>query len=755
MEKIINRLQKFEEFVSQNDLSDVATLLKSEYGVDKAEELQKTLLEQENKDRVLRIGILGRVKAGKSSFLNALVFDGDDVLPKAATPMTAALTILEYGESASAEVDFYTKEDLDGIKNEHEQYLKLIQQLMETKIEEMKQQDGGGKVLGLIKKSSDITPEQEEKAKAFATQEAKKNDRLFSSYDQYERILKSGISDVSELSQYKNIQAGNIDDLKNKLKDFVASDGRFMPFTKSVTLKLNNESLKDLQIIDSPGINDPVASRGERTRELLKDCDVCFLVSPSGQFLSAEDMDLLDRLTAREGVQEFYVVASQVDSQLFGSCRDEANGVLDIALQKVEDALSTHMRSTFAQQKQSYPADFSKSVLLRFDKLMSHPVICTSGMAFSLLKNWDNQSQWGEELTFVFEKLEAEYQDFFSNAEMAKNNLAKIANIEKIKELIQEVRSRKDEIQKVKKEEFLNIKNKGLEDYKIGFIKNLKEKEKKLQESDLSKIKKEKENILKVQTHGSSVLDNYYFDTTTELENQIRTALEDNIRSFFRESEQVMKESEETHTETTSYEVSTGRSFWKPWTWFGDNKETRYRTTTTTTVQAGAIRSSLDDLVYDITNLLDTKCQGILKDWKNKFSKEIVSVLRKEIGDEFIDDIAMLQRIIQEVANSIVYPDVDLGGIPEGLKKTGTIYDREAKEFMRLAEEFVANFKTRVRDDVKNYIKLVISKLREVDLSNRVFGKYNNEIARLENEIQNKQSNLDRYKTMIQTLEAI
>ena len=206
MEKIINRLQKLEEFVSQNDLSDVASSLKSEKGVDKAEDLKKTLLEQEDQDRVLRIGILGRVKAGKSSFLNALVFDGNDILPKAATPMTAALTILEYGESTSAEVDFYTEEDLEGIKNEHSQFLDLIEKIITQRMEEFK--------------------ETREKAKSIAEQEVKNNERLFSSYDQYERILSSGISDVSQLNQYKKIQADDIDDLKNKLKDFIASDGR-------------------------------------------------------------------------------------------------------------------------------------------------------------------------------------------------------------------------------------------------------------------------------------------------------------------------------------------------------------------------------------------------------------------------------------------------------------------------------------------------------------------------------------------------
>ena len=43
----------------------------------------------------LQIGIVGQVKAGKSSFLNALFFDGENILPRASTPTTAGLTILE------------------------------------------------------------------------------------------------------------------------------------------------------------------------------------------------------------------------------------------------------------------------------------------------------------------------------------------------------------------------------------------------------------------------------------------------------------------------------------------------------------------------------------------------------------------------------------------------------------------------------------------------------------------------------------
>ena len=76
---------------------------------DKAKEIM-------NPDRNLHIGIVGQVKAGKSSFLNALLFDGQEVLPKAATPMTAGLTKIVYSEREYAKVTYYTEADWSGIE---------------------------------------------------------------------------------------------------------------------------------------------------------------------------------------------------------------------------------------------------------------------------------------------------------------------------------------------------------------------------------------------------------------------------------------------------------------------------------------------------------------------------------------------------------------------------------------------------------------------------------------------------------------
>lgn len=89
-------------------------------------------------DRLLRIGIVGEVKAGKSTFLNALVFNGNQILPQAATPMTAALTKIVYSEKLRAEVEFYNKADWETINEFANEYIREYDVLKKEYIEEKK-----------------------------------------------------------------------------------------------------------------------------------------------------------------------------------------------------------------------------------------------------------------------------------------------------------------------------------------------------------------------------------------------------------------------------------------------------------------------------------------------------------------------------------------------------------------------------------------------------------------------------------------
>ena len=421
---IIELANKIEDIVIKNDLIETASFLKNNYAISKSSELEKSIKEKEDEGRVLKLGILGRVKAGKSSLLNALIFDGNDVLPKAATPMTAALTILEYGEETKADVEFFTQEDIDDIKQESIHYEKKLENIRSNEYEKLKE-------IKLKKeKISELSFEDEnelnQKALDRALKELRKDDNLSSSYDQYQRIKKSGMT-IEDLNNYNSITADNLIELNNQLLNFVGANGKYMPFTKSVTLTINQESLKNIQIIDTPGVNDPVTSREDRTKELLKDCDVVLIVSPSGQFLSSEDLDLMDRITSKEGIRELYLVASQVDNQLYGSEKTNGNGILNKVLDGIEDKLTEQQRGVLSSLKQQYP-----DIKNTFDTLIENKVILSSGISYNMMKSFENQRLWDENMKKVWENLNFHYKDFFTDKDTAILNLKKLANIEVI-----------------------------------------------------------------------------------------------------------------------------------------------------------------------------------------------------------------------------------------------------------------------------------------------------------------------------------
>ncbi len=138
-QEIIQKSALIEKTLKEQGLQERARPFISENAVIKAEELEKTLKEMQDTDRNLKVGIIGRVKAGKSSLLNALIFEGKEVLPKAATPMTASLTVLKYAQNLSAQVEFYSPKDIEELKNEHARYEREFQRIVEEEVKKQKE----------------------------------------------------------------------------------------------------------------------------------------------------------------------------------------------------------------------------------------------------------------------------------------------------------------------------------------------------------------------------------------------------------------------------------------------------------------------------------------------------------------------------------------------------------------------------------------------------------------------------------------
>ncbi len=186
----------------------------SDNAVIKTEELEKTLKELQDTNRDLKVGIIGCVKAGKSSLLNALIFESVEVLPKAATPMTASLTILKYADTLSAEVEFYIPKDILELKNEHARYVREFNKIVDEEVKKQKEKqslsnrakEGLNNILNRNKNPEEAPKERVlsdkeivKKAERIAKSELEKDIKLVSSYDQYEKMKKSGLINTEKL----------------------------------------------------------------------------------------------------------------------------------------------------------------------------------------------------------------------------------------------------------------------------------------------------------------------------------------------------------------------------------------------------------------------------------------------------------------------------------------------------------------------------------------------------------------------------
>ncbi|GAA8359148.1 hypothetical protein HpDR37_17130 [Helicobacter pylori] len=208
-QELIKKSALIEKVLKEQGLQERARPFMSDNAVIKTEELEKTLKEMQAEDRDLKVGIIGRVKAGKSSLLNALIFEGVEVLPKAATPMTASLTILKYANTLSTEVEFYSPKDIAELKNEHERYVREFNRIVEEEVKKQKEKQSlsnrtkeGFKSLGNMlnrNKNPEAVPKEnilsdkeiEKRAERIAKDKLKGDEKLVSSHDQYEKIKKA------------------------------------------------------------------------------------------------------------------------------------------------------------------------------------------------------------------------------------------------------------------------------------------------------------------------------------------------------------------------------------------------------------------------------------------------------------------------------------------------------------------------------------------------------------------------------------
>lgn len=456
---IMEGLKKNKEFYSDSYYVDFTSRIKK---------IKEKINESKKEGRLLKIGIVGEVKAGKSSFLNALIFDGEDILPKASTPMTAALTRIIFSERSEAKIVFYKKNDWETIETMSSQYDKIVENRYKEYLKKLEKQEE--KLRNSIEHMPIRKINLQEFQKEFRGQLEKEISEKYRACKELiglaEKKINKGILDKLDTEEIVKVE-----NLKEELEKYIGADGDYTPIVKHVELRINQENLKDIEIIDTPGLNDPVISRGETTKDFLGNCDVIFLLSYCGQFLSQEDISFICETLPREGVKETVIIGSKFDSGLL-----DCNKTKEL---KEAIAISQKLYNEQAKdnlEKSLVSNNYNNDNLLKIKD--SLPPIYTSSILFNCAIKNKNNLEYSEEEKHILEKLQR-FNGFEPNNYKQLLGLSGIIDVGKKLKII---KNNKENIIKEKNEEMITLEKgnllKLLEDINLNVLSNRNDIEK-------------------------------------------------------------------------------------------------------------------------------------------------------------------------------------------------------------------------------------------------------------------------------------
>ncbi|MGL2660179.1 dynamin family protein [Helicobacter pylori] len=774
-QELIKKSTLIEKMLKEQGLQERAGPFISENAVIKTEELEKTLKEMQDTDRNLKVGIIGRVKAGKSSLLNALIFEGVEVLPKAATPMTASLTVLKYAQNLSAQVEFYSQKDIAELKNEHERYEREFNRIVGEEVKRQKEKQSlsnrakegvksfSSKALSVAKgnKSDKEAPKERvlsdeeilEKARRIAKSELEKDTKLVSSHDQYERMKKSG--SLNTETKDSRIQANSLEELNQKLLQFVGANGKFMPCTKAVQISLNNPNLKDLEIIDTPGVNDPIVSREERTKALLKDCDVVFIVSPSGQFLTDSDMSLFDKVSNKEGLQEIYFVASQADSAVLSMSEvEKSNQHLPTAFENAQKALSSQLNNIMGKLIENYPNQ--REV---FEKAIKNGVILASGVCFSMYKDFNNQASWEskkEEYYNTLRNLTNAYPDAFSSDNKSKESLLFLSNMGAIEERLEKAAQEKEKIMSQKLQSYAESQANNLHKFITQLLQDLEEEKKRVKNADMGAIKEQIKAYEKLSGNIETGFKEAYEEFIFHFIKNTRDGLNETLTKAIKKASALAREEEkEEHYIERVKQGGLGGlarffgSFFGEKDW-GYNEVERTRAT----IKAGAVLDYLTEMHERCESALNDSTDSFKVVFRKELYAKVFKQLREIIPDDLIDEVAF-KKSVHAVTDKIKFEEFHYTLPSEIGAKTGFLKGDGAVQFAQSVEKHLRDFKAETENDVKEYCTDLEKGLGKQDFANGVLSKLKKDMQNLHNQVQNKEQSIAQLDAKIQALKGI
>ncbi|MBY7663047.1 dynamin family protein [Vibrio atlanticus] len=725
--EIYSKYESHTRVIDEKILGDIS-LLRDTFETD----IENAKLE----NRVLRIGIVGQIKRGKSSFLNSLLFDGKSVLPKAATPMTAALTKISYSEQPSATVEFYSKKEWNKVL-EQAHKIEKDEKIFQEQLNEFQASKASG-----LKRQRGVRPPQ----KPNYPEESK------ACFELYEMVKHSGLNVDEYLDKEHVIEStGSNETLISVLTPFVGADGKFTPIVKNSSLALNLPGLKDIEVVDTPGMNDPIVSRGRRTQEFLGQCDVIFLLSYCGQFLDSQDMSLLAQSIPNKGIEEIILIGSLFDSALLDeySNYNSIQQALPSLTASLNDQAQSEVNAVCRQD------DLNSGGQSHLMKTLQNalPPIFVSSRCYDLAKK-------GDELTEEEQHTLTRLNQMFDGFTFTPQILEAVANFKKVHSKLESVRENKDKIMSERLDNLLKGAERDLLQKLTAIAEDISHKRNNLEKGDLAEAQKKQEELAERVNAGKSKVSIVFNKYRVQIEKTLHK-VEQSIKQDSLSVKRVNSHTGSREESYTTYSEVSDSDWYNPFSWGRTRtvSSTNYRTVNYTYANVQDAVQKLEDYIIETSDrLYQSSSQAINI---NQFREDIKQAVKGLF--DFSDPDFDPEMILLPLSNSvdrITIPTIslDLDHHINSIRQQFSVNEIEGDEIQQLRAEqarVVGVLLTEITQEVNKCGSDMLGKIsrEEKEFLPTLIGDLESSVEQLRADLENKEQALKEYDNILKMVE--
>ena len=222
-------------------------------------EIKKTLNSQK-----FSIGVTGIINSGKSTMLNALL--GQELLGTSVVPETANLSVIKYAKNTKAVVKFWSEKEWQNIENEADAIPSIAKFVKETK-----------------------------------------------------KIFKD------KIKQYIKPENKTLQIAPEELPKFTSANhpSKLCNLVQSIELYSDIDFLQEgIEIVDTPGLDDPVIQREEITKSYLGKCDTLLHLMNVNQAATLSDINFIINTLLYHSISKLIIVLTKADTVTKGELEE-------------------------------------------------------------------------------------------------------------------------------------------------------------------------------------------------------------------------------------------------------------------------------------------------------------------------------------------------------------------------------------------------------------------------------------------------